>query len=724
MKKYLTVCILCIGLLISSSVNAQETTIRLSLPQKRELFTKAVKIFQDKQYEESVQYFERLLNQYPELQDYVQFFLANAYIKLKEDHKALVVLQKFLVQHPSHPLLADVRFNAANLLFKEERYNEAIAFYTILLDHPEIDQGTIHYQRGRAFLAVKNYKKAVAAFHNVIAFYPRHSSKKEAERSLQKILKEDPKLKPQWTEETLFEHANALLKARYYTSAIEQYQAFKTRYPKSSFIEECEFGIVDAYFRSGKTKKGMDLLEQLIVQYGTTQKEIAARALYTIGSKHWNADRNTQAARTMQRIAKEYAQTSRGDNAHYVLGRIYQGKKQYEEAAKWYEKLYATYTASDFAEESLWRAGWSYYLAQQYEQAEKIFLQEITVFPDGSYYDDGLYWLGRTCEKLKKRKTAIKAYRQLGIVSPDTYYGILTQRRLRLFNGIAEKESETSGQSSVPPHLSLLLRELNQAIQPGIYREIAIRVGKVFELQAVTLQEYAAKEVEWIEALASEAEHSPFIEDSLEQQLLFTYFLGRLYAFTEEYLKTIQLASKLETLIKQSDGQTIPYPIETLKFPLAYWELINTYAQKHNIDPFLVTAIIRQESAYAPKALSYANARGLMQIIPKTGRLVAKQIGVKNFKTSQLYDPETNIMLGTKYIANLLEKFDGNLYRAIAAYNAGPKATDKWWPEKGIVDHDVVVENITYRSTRRYVKHVIRNQHHYRKIYSALLSAP
>jgi soluble lytic murein transglycosylase len=720
MKKpiHVTVLILTLGLSISSYVAAQKTSEGLSLSQRRKLFAEGAKLFHDKEYEKAVQYFEQLVEHYPKLHDYILFFLAKTYIKLEEHQKALIALQTFLSQYPSHPLIDDVRYNTADLLLADQKYNEAIELYLLLRGRPETDQGNLYYQLGKAFLGVEKYREAAFAFHQVISFHPDHPYIKEVRQYFQEILEKDPKLRPQWTEETLLEHANALLKAKFYESAITQYEAFKKRYPASVHIEECEFGIVDVYFRSGKAQKGMSTLEQLVTQYQTTHKEFAARALYTIGTKHWNADKNEQAKQYMLRITNDYAQTSWADDAYYVIGRIYQGENMYEEAANWYHALYKTYPKSNFAEESLWRAGWSYYLGQQYMQAELMFSHGIKVFPSGVYYDDSLYWLARTSEKRKNWQTAIKMYRQLVRDSPDTYYNILAQKRLRVFNITAET---TQKETSPPPELSFLLKELQQAVQPAKYDEITWHLDKMLELQAVELQKYAAKEVEWIASLINGEKNSSILKNNLNQRLLFTYFLSRFYAFTGEYLKAIQLASKIESLLEQSDAQSFPYPLETLKYPLAYWNIIKKQAEETDLDPFLVAAIIRQESAYDPEALSYANAMGLMQIVPATGRRVARHVGLKNFKTSQLYDPEINIVLGTQYLADLLEQFEGNLHRALAAYNAGPKVTAKWWPEEKGGEQEVIVENITYRSTRNYVKRVLRNQHHYRLIYSELL---
>lgn len=729
MKTSMLLIVLILMLVISPHITAQEISKGLTLPQRRQLFTKGVQLFQDKKYKEALQDFEQLSEHYPELQDYVLCFLANTYLNLGENQKALVILQNFLSQYPSHPLADTVRYNTANLLLGEEKYTEAIELYTFLLKQPESDRGNIYYQLGRAFVGIKNYKEAVFAFHQVISFYPGHPYRKEARQYFQNILKNYPKLQPQWTEETLLEHANALLKARFYTSAIEQYENFKTRYPDSSRIEECEFGIVDAYFWSKNAQKGMHTLEQLVTQYAKTNPEIAARALYTIGAKHWNADRNTLAKRYMERIVAEYGQTSWSDDAWYVIGRVHQSEKKYAAAAKWYENFFKMYPASSFVEETLWRAGWAYYLSQQYTRAEQLFLGGRLAFPTGSYSDDSVYWQGRTFEKLGNCQDAIKAYLQLVQTSPDTYYGLLTHDRLRTFSVIVETAQK---KIDAPPELSLLLKQLESTIQPARYDEITRHLNKALELREVALKKYAVKEVEWMASrynetsrassgMVPEGQNMP--AGNPNQQLLFTYFLCRLYAIIGEYLKSIQLAWEIEAALQQSDAHVFSYVLETVKYPLAYWEIIKKYAETNNLDPFLVASIIRQESAYDPEALSSANAKGLMQIIPATGKRVARKIGLKNFETSQLYDPETNILLGTTYLAGLLEQYEGNLYRSLAAYNAGPNATNKWWPEKGDVDHEVIVENITYQATRNYVKRVLRNQHHYRTIYSDLLIA-
>ena len=715
MKKTIVLAIVCnIAFWAASlSISAQISPKNRTLSQKRNLFATGVQLFQEKQYEKSTQIFEQLTNQYPELQDYVQFFLASTYKAQEKNVAAFALFQRFLRENTSHPLRDEVRLTAADLLCEMKKYSDAIDMYEALLSDSTIHRGEIYYKLGQAFLQTNNAQKAAFAFSQAVFVYPQSSIMKEAQNSLRKILTAHQEFAPEWTEKTLLESANILLEKGFYTSAISQFELFQKQYPKSSSLGESKFGMADAYLRLGKASQGKKTLEELSIQYAASQPELAAKAIYTLGVKDWNADRNTQAKHQMHRIVKDFRETSWGNKACYVLGRIFQSQKAYEAAAQWYAYLYKRYPESAFAEEALWRAGWSYYLTAKYPQAIHMFSQAISTFPHGDFYGESFYWRGRSFEQQKKGQKAIETYRRLVKVSPDAYYGIRAQERLRQL-GSPVKTSQKVHNTS--PEFSSILSIVQKDFSSEMYQIFALRLNKAFELHAVQLQKYARKEIEWIEAKFSE---QLIPENDSEKKLLGMYILGRCYFDVGEYLKSIQLAAKIESMLKTSNIQ-FPYALEHLKYPLTYWELIEKYAKDYSVDPFLIAGIIRQESAYNPKARSYANARGLMQVIPPTAKRIAKQTGLKDFKTAQLYEPETNVLIGTKYIVELLEQFDGNLFRAIAGYNAGPKSTDKWWSEKEILEQEEIVENITYRATRNYVKRVLRNQYNYRAIYSNL----
>lgn len=144
-----------------------------------------------------------------------------------------------------------------------------------------------------------------------------------------------------------------------------------------------------------------------------------------------------------------------------------------------------------------------------------------------------------------------------------------------------------------------------------------------------------------------------------------------------------------------------------LRFPLAYQEAVNSASANTNIEPTLLYAIARQESAFAADARSPAGAMGLMQLMPSTARRTARAIGVK-YRYWDLIDPIQNIQLGSRYLHQLLDQFNGNHIFATAAYNAGPERVKEWVAEKSVqLPYDIWIETIPYRETRGYVQNVL-----------------
>jgi len=144
-----------------------------------------------------------------------------------------------------------------------------------------------------------------------------------------------------------------------------------------------------------------------------------------------------------------------------------------------------------------------------------------------------------------------------------------------------------------------------------------------------------------------------------------------------------------------------------LRFPLAHQKEIVSNANKHNIDPAWVFAIARQESAFFTDAVSPAGARGLMQLMPSTAKILAKKYDVQLDCDMLLHMPLVNVQLGTVYLKNLKQRMYNNTILATASYNAGPGSIQRWLPQKETMEADIWIENIPYRETREYVKNVL-----------------
>lgn len=163
----------------------------------------------------------------------------------------------------------------------------------------------------------------------------------------------------------------------------------------------------------------------------------------------------------------------------------------------------------------------------------------------------------------------------------------------------------------------------------------------------------------------------------------------------------------------------IIFILTTFIFPRRYSDIVENVTKRYNVDPNLVYAVIKEESNFNKKAKSHRGAIGLMQIITSTADEVVQTISSIDEDYYDLYDPETNISIGVKYMSELIQKFEGNIYLAVAAYNGGMGNVQKWF-RANYTDYDTldkVVEKIEFEETRKYVTNVIKCYNIYTKLY-------
>jgi soluble lytic murein transglycosylase len=163
-------------------------------------------------------------------------------------------------------------------------------------------------------------------------------------------------------------------------------------------------------------------------------------------------------------------------------------------------------------------------------------------------------------------------------------------------------------------------------------------------------------------------------------------------------------------------GEALPREILTIIFPVDHWDLIRQQAAAHKLDPYLMTALVAQESTFQADVRSSANAWGLMQIIPGTGRRYARQLGIRPFSTWRLTDPQVNVRIGMTYFAELLAEF-GDAAPALAAYNAGESRVRRWLAERPGIDRDEFIDDIPFPETQNYVKRILGTAEDYRLLY-------
>lgn len=154
-----------------------------------------------------------------------------------------------------------------------------------------------------------------------------------------------------------------------------------------------------------------------------------------------------------------------------------------------------------------------------------------------------------------------------------------------------------------------------------------------------------------------------------------------------------------------------------IRYPLSYKGIIKKYSREYNVDPYLVSAIINVESNFDKNALSPKDARGLMQITPKTGEWAAAKIGIEDFTVESLYDPEINIRIGTWYLDILSKEFHNNIQLILAAYNGGSGNVSKWLQNEEYCEDGKFLKKIPFKETEQYIEKVLKNYEIYKNIY-------
>lgn len=396
----------------------------------------------------------------------------------------------------------------------------------------------------------------------------------------------------------------------------------------------------------------------------------------------------------------------------YTAARLAQISGNEELARSLFARLFDEYPRSKWVAFARFNLGWIAYREGNYEQAVAEFEHVATNHEDQiEEVLRALYWSGRATEHIGGLEAAEPYYERLLNEHAAAYYSMLAIGRLEgrtaedllLAAGSKDDERVRYKMASTDPALATSEAQLLKAVASLKKAKLQPAVVAAGELIAIGLADEAEAELD----RAAWANR----DDSATMARLIGLF-ERATAWRDAQRWAYYLNGARPRIV---DEESLPF-WRTL-YPLAFAPYVRDYALRNGLDPHLVLAIMREESHFDPQITSWADARGLMQIIPPTGELIARAHKVEDFDASQLYDPETNIRFGTYYLSNLIDRFEGNPVLAIASYNGGPHNVDRWRREFGNLELDVFIEEIPFHETRNYVKKVTRSWALYKAIY-------
>jgi soluble lytic murein transglycosylase len=410
---------------------------------------------------------------------------------------------------------------------------------------------------------------------------------------------------------------------------------------------------------------------------------LAARALFQAARWRWNADRDDEAAALFSEIGRRFPDSPEAADSLYALGRIYQEEgardhARYATAAVAYERLATRFPQHELAPEARWRAAWVRWLAEDFAAAERGFAR-LARRGDPAERAAAEYWRARALEHLGRAADARAGYEHLTERHPLSYYAQLADDRL------GSSAPPAAPPADVPP----------PSFPEGL---VGAHAERARLLAALGLRRFAREELDALEGT-----------DPPPRSLLEAY---RAIGALDRAVRLARAHHPARSLAPL--GAFGPY-----LYPLGYWPLVRAKGTAHGVDPLLIAALIRQESLFDPDAVSPADARGLMQLLPSTAvRLRPELRNEPGALDATLHDPAANIDLGVTLLSRLLGRHDGSTMKALAAYNAGDDAVAKWERRYAGREPDEFVELISYRETRDYVKAVLGNYRIYRTLYA------
>jgi soluble lytic murein transglycosylase len=397
-------------------------------------------------------------------------------------------------------------------------------------------------------------------------------------------------------------------------------------------------------------------------------------------------ERRTQKPDAFETVATRFAGSEWAEQSLLSLANYYQKDARDEEALPYYRRLLLGYPEGRHYERASWRVGWGDYRAGRYEDAAALMEKTARLRPRANVTPGLLYWSGRARRELGQVERARALFEETYRRYKHAYHGIRAREALQQL---------PAGPYSPPPS-----SEPEPEASPRKEPPAGEAGERLRQLLLIDLFDEAEEE------LRAQPE-SPLVQATLAY---LDWKRGRLRP-------AITTMKRAHPEYIGEGGDSLPAEAWRILYPLQYGEVLRAKAIEEGLDPSLVAALVCQESTFDAGAISVAGARGLMQIMPPTGRVLARSLGMP-YQRAALHRPETSLDFGTRYLRELMDQFGGRVERALAGYNAGPHRVVAWTAGRPEMSAEEFIESIPFTETRLYVMTILSTQEQYRRIYA------
>jgi len=628
------------------------------------------------------------------LADFADYYRAAAARAANQTGQALAALEDFAARYPDSALRLMALELRARLLLETGQPGQAIQ---VLTTEPRV-----RLRPGLALLLAQAYRdagrldEAARAFQEIFYAFPTATEAAAAGDAFRRLQAELGENFPQVPVEIQAARAEILYNGAKFQDALNEYDALLRAYPESPRAARWKIGRARCLLRLRRPGEVLPALETRFAE----DPGADAERLATLVEAHGRRDDAPAMLRGLDELRERHAQSYSYASALFAAGNFFVRKGDWNAASRHYQPLAEASPQSALGAQASWRVAWAHYLQRDSAKAAEALVNHLTLYPDSDHVPAAVYWLGRLAEERGAAAEARALFELLRRRFVHSYYALQARARLRRLpapkpSRRSERDSPIVALAGKIPPLAAPPLELCRSAAPSDLLRPALT------LQALSLESLGEQ---YLEILLAERPAAP--------ELVFA--LSRLEAAQGRVAPALFRARRIVPDYSDYEFSGLPQEIWSLLYPRVYWALVKQQARARGLDPHLVMGLIRQESAFDPRATSRADARGLMQVLPQTARRSRRGRDVSR----RLYEPVFNVRLGCEYLRRRLKLFPGNLEQALAAYNAGDSRVKKWIEGRSFIEPAEFLESIPLAETRAYVEAVVRDAGVYRRLMS------
>jgi soluble lytic murein transglycosylase len=614
---------------------------------------------------------------------------ADALEQAARTQEARAVYQELIQSYPTSLRARDAALRVADLLMKA---GDAAAVPLLLKDLAAANDAAALLATAKAYEQTSDPTRALGSYRRLYFFAPEAAESADAATAITRL---GSTTSPATAEEAIT-RADRLYTAKKFADALTSYGDAFARFPATATNEnQLRRGI--AASSSRKTPDAVAALSAI-----PTSASERAEALFYLAQTYARAKQWEQARATAEELRRAFPTSNFTPKAFVAVGQIASDANNQTDATYFKRAAVSGFGSSIEVAQAQFDLAWDAHEAKNYAESSRMLTEHLAYYADKNTDNRGRagYWAARDSERAGKLAEARALYQAMLARYDANWYGYLAKQRL-------DAISRTAPAKTFPPD-SIVARAVANLQTVTVAEETAgaeedARIVKSDQLWNIGLDEWALKEL----AKAGEnAGDSPKINLAI----------SKIYRSDDDNVRALNTLRRSFPDYSQMKPEEMTREQWDVFYPLAYWDIIVQESKARSLDPYQVAGLIRQETIFATRARSGANAYGLMQVLVPTAKLTARKYGVgREITAESLYEPRLNIQLGTAYLRDQIDKF-GRIEYVAAAYNAGPLRAVQWKASLPL-EIDEWAEAVPFKETRGYVQGVVRNRLQYLRLY-------